>query len=101
MSKTLSVLVLGSGFAGEGHVDAFRRAGAEVVGMVSRTQEVVEAVAAKLGIPYAGTDWEQALRDCKPDIVSIATPGGAHYEAVMAALDVGCHVYCDKPMAES
>ena len=101
MSKALSVLVLGSGFAGEGHVDAFRRAGADVVGMVSRNKAVVEAVASKIGVPYAGTDWAQALADCKPDIVSIATPGGAHFEPVMAALEAGCHVYCDKPMAES
>ncbi len=101
MSKKLKVLVLGSGFAGEGHVEAFRHAGAEVVGMVSRNKDVVEAVAAKIGVPYAGTDWEQALIDCKPDIVSLATPGGAHFEPTMSALEAGCHVYCDKPMAES
>jgi len=101
VSEKLKVLVLGSGFAGEGHVDAFRRAGTEVVGMVSRTKDVVEEVAGKLCVLYAETDWDQALIDCKPDIVSIATPGGAHFEPIMSALEAGCHVYCDKPMAES
>ena len=27
------------------------------------------------GIPYASTDWEQALRDLHPDIIAVGTPG--------------------------
>ena len=95
----LRALVLGSGFAGQGHAQAFRDAGVEIVGMVSRTPEVVEQVAAKMDIPYAGTDWQQALTDLKPDIVAIGTPGGAHLEPIIAALGAGAHVYCDKPLA--
>ena len=97
----LKVLIAGTGFAGEGHADAFRAAGAEVVGIVGRTPKVVQDVAAKLGIPYAGTDWQEALTACRPDIVSIATPGGAHYEPIVQAIDFGCHVFCDKPMTAS
>jgi predicted dehydrogenase len=96
---TLTALVLGSGFAGHGHALALRAAGVEIVGMVSRTPAVVQQVAAQLGIPYAGTDWQQALTDLQPDIVAIGTPGGAHFEPIMAALAHGCHVYCDKPLA--
>ena len=101
MSKKLKVLVCGTGFAGQGHTDAFRYAGAEVVGMVGRTQSVVEEVTDKMGIPYAGTNWQQALIDCRPDIVSIGTPGGAHVEPIKQAIAQGCHVFCDKPMTES
>ncbi|MEO2166859.1 MAG: Gfo/Idh/MocA family oxidoreductase [Marinovum algicola] len=96
----LKVLISGTGFAGQGHADAFRGAGAEVVGIVGRTPHVVKEVAEKMGIPYAGTDWQQALDDCKPDIVSIATPGGAHYEPIKQAIAAGCHVFCDKPMTD-
>lgn len=95
----LKALIHGSGFAGQGHAQALRDAGVEVVGMVSRTREVVEKVAAKMDIPYAGTDWLQALADLQPDIVAIGTPGGAHFEPILAALAQGCHVYCDKPLA--
>ena len=101
MSKKLKVLVCGTGFAGQGHTKAFRDASADVVGMVGRTESVVRDVAEKLGIPYAGTDWEQALRDCEPDIVSIGTPGGAHVEPISQAVDYGCHVFCDKPLTAS
>ena len=77
MSGQLKGLVLGSGFAGQGHAEAMRSCGIEVVGMVSRTAEVVDRVASEMGIPYASTDWVAALDALKPDIVAIGTPGGA------------------------
>lgn len=97
----LKVLIAGTGFAGQGHADAFRAAGAEVVGMVGRTEHVVREVAAKMDIPHAGTDWQAALDSLKPDIVSIGTPGGAHYEPIKQAIAAGCHVFVDKPMTTS
>lgn len=101
MNTTLKVLVLGTGFAGQGHTDAFRAVGTEVVGIVGRTPSVVKEVANKKAIPYFGTNWSQALKDCQPDIVSIATPGGAHYEPIKQAIQYGCHVFCDKPLTDS
>ena len=98
MSKTIKVLVHGTGFAGQGHAEAFRSVGADIVGIVGRTESVVQRVAKDMNIPYAGLDWEQALQDCQPDVVSIATPGGAHYEPIMQAIAMGCHVFCDKPL---
>lgn len=99
MTDKPTVLVHGTGFAGQGHAEAFRYAGAEIVGMVGRTRSVVEQVAKEMNIAYAGLDWQQALLDCKPEIVSIATPGGAHYTAIKQALAQGCHVFSDKPLA--
>ena len=98
MTQAPRVLIHGTGFAGQGHAEAFRFAGAEVVGLVGRTESVTQQVAEDMKIPYRGLDWEKALKDCKPDIVSIATPGGAHYEAIKSAIDMGCHIFCDKPM---
>ena len=99
MSKALKILIHGTGFAGQGHAEAFRAFGAEVVGMVGRTPHVVKDVTTKMFIPYGGTDWAKALVDCQPDIVSIATPGGAHYSAIKEAIAHGTHIFCDKPMA--
>lgn len=101
MMQPLKVLIAGTGFAGKGHTAAFRAAGADVVGMVGRTDHVVRDVAADLAIPYQGTDWVAALDALKPDIVSIATPGGAHFEPIKQAIAAGCHVFCDKPMTAS
>lgn len=98
MGKKLKVLISGTGFAGQGHADAFRMAGAEIVGIVGRTPNVVEAIAKKKGIAYYGSDWENALNNCHPDIVAIGTPGGAHYESIKLAIEKGCHIFCDKPL---
>ena len=68
------------------------------MGIVGRTESVVNDVAEQMGIPYAGSDWQKALDHCKPDIVSIATPGGAHLEPIKQAIAMGCHVFCDKPL---
>ncbi|RCS69975.1 Gfo/Idh/MocA family protein [Vibrio casei] len=101
MTNRKKVLVFGTGFAGQGHTKAFRDAGAEVVGIVGRNPNVVKEVAKKLDIPYFGSDWAKALEQCQPDIVSIATPGGAHVEPITQAINAGCHVFCDKPLSES
>lgn len=101
MDRKLKVLISGTGFAGQGHADAFRAVGAEVVGIVGRTPSVVSKVAKKMGIPYSGTDWQQALKECQPDIVSIATPGGAHFEPIKQAIEFGCHVFSDKPLTDA
>ena len=97
----LRALVLGTGYAGRGHAEALRYVGVEVVGMVGRTPHVLAAAAAELDIRYHSTDWQQALTDLQPDIVAIGTPGGAHVEPILAALEHGCHVFCDKPLATS
>jgi predicted dehydrogenase len=101
MERKLKVLISGTGFAGQGHAEAFRAVGVEVVGMVGRTASVVSEVAKKMDIPYAGTNWQQAMVDCNPDIVSIATPGGAHYETIKQAIAFGCHVFSDKPLTDT
>lgn len=101
MAEPVKVLIFGTGFAGQGHAEAFRQAGATIVGMVGRTESVVQQVANDLSIPYSGTDWQSALVDCQPDVVSIATPGGAHYEPIKQAIDFGSHVFCDKPLTDS
>ncbi len=96
---SLTGLVLGTGFAGQGHTAALRSAGVEVVGMVGRTPEVLAQVATDLEIPHTSTDWGQALSDLSPDIVAIGTPGGAHVAPILEALAHGCHIFCDKPLA--
>ena len=45
MSKPLKVLVHGTGFAGQGHAEAFKDAGTEIIGIVGRTETIVQQVA--------------------------------------------------------
>lgn len=99
MSNELRALILGSGYAGEGHTLALQRAGVNVVAMASRTLDACQRMAAKLNIPSAGTDWRAMITEIKPDIVAVGTPGGVHLEMISAAVEANCHVLCDKPLA--
>jgi predicted dehydrogenase len=65
----------------------------------ARDAQTVEAVARQLGVPEASVDWRQTLEAVKPDIVAIATPASLRREVVEVAAELGCHLYCEKPLA--
>jgi predicted dehydrogenase len=96
---TLRAVVIGTGWAGEGHTLALRATGVEVVALCGRTPAPAEAMAARLEIPARRFDWQQALRDLQPELVAIATSAAPHYEMAVYAAELGCHVLCDKPLA--
>lgn len=58
-----------------------------------------EALAQQYAIPHVYTDYEQMFSEAQLDAVIVATPDDLHYPVVMAALDAGLHVACEKPMA--
>jgi predicted dehydrogenase len=95
----LRAVVVGAGFAGEGHTIAMRENGVAVEAICARTPSAVRATAERLGVPRASTDWPATLAEVRPEIVCVATPAGAHAEVVDAALRLGAHVFCDKPLA--
>jgi predicted dehydrogenase len=47
------------------------------------------------------TDYREMLAKQRPDIVTIATESGKHFEIAKTCLEAGCHVICEKPMALS
>lgn len=99
MPTPLRALIIGSGYAGEGHTLALRRAGVDVIAMAGRTESAVIATADRLEISDRGTNWQQMIAALRPDIVAVGTPGGAHLEQCLGAINAGCHVLCDKPLA--
>jgi predicted dehydrogenase len=96
---TLRAVVIGAGWAGEGHTNALRYCGVEVVAICARQANATQAVADRLSIPIASTDWRQTLETVKPDIVNLATPAALRGEVIEVATKLGCHVLSDKPLA--
>lgn len=97
----LRAVVIGAGWAGEGHTIGLRDAGVEVAALVGRTPEPARARAAQLGVPEVRLDWRAALEELRPEIVTIGTPGDTHREMAEHAAALGCHVVCEKPLATS
>ena len=46
------------------------------------------------------TDLRQLLAAEQLDAVTIATPDHLHVEPALAAIAAGCHVFCEKPLAD-
>lgn len=57
-----------------------------------------EAAAAKFGIAYPSTDYEDLLANGDVDAVTIASPIGLHYEQGRQALEAGKHIHFNKTM---
>jgi predicted dehydrogenase len=87
--------VVGTGFIGVVHVDALRRLGVEVTGVVGSSRE--RAAAKALAPAYES--YEALLGDERVDVVHLTTPNHLHYDQVKQALAAGKHVVCEKPLA--
>jgi predicted dehydrogenase len=87
--------VVGTGFIGAVHVEALRRLGVEVVGVVGSSPERARA---KTLAPVIDS-YEQLLADERVDVVHLTTPNHLHYPQVKEALEAGKHVVCEKPLA--
>ena len=95
----LRAAVVGTGFVGVVHVDALRRLGVDVLGVVGSTPERAAQKARAAGLPPAYESLDEALADERVDVVHLATPNHLHREQVLRALEAGKHVVCEKPLA--
>jgi predicted dehydrogenase len=100
MDRRLRVLVAGCGNMGASHARAYHRMPEfQVVGLVSRGEASRRALGAELGGPPDFSDFHEALRVTRPDVVSVNTYPETHGPFARAAIDAGCHVFCEKPLA--
>src|SRR5713226_7958073 len=55
----------------------------------------------KWKLPHVCGDARELIDKTKPDIVSVCTPPAFHLDHSMLALRTGCHVFCEKPLADN
>jgi predicted dehydrogenase len=90
--------VVGVGFIGMAHVEALRRIGVNLAGVVGSSPERAQAKSESATLPRVYDSVELLIADPTIDVVHIATPNYLHYEQVRACLDAGKHVVCEKPL---
>ena len=71
---------------------------AEVVAVGSRSLATAHTFAGRHGIPRAYGSWQELAADADIDVVYVATPHAAHYDAAMTCLSAGRAVLCEKPI---
>ncbi len=97
-----SVLVVGCGHMGTSHARAYQKMDEfEIVGVVSRGPETRGRLSQELGGVAQFDNFAGALVATRPDAVCIATYPDTHAEFCLQALDAGCHVFVEKPLAET
>ncbi len=95
----LRVGIIGLGM-GRNHIAGYRsHPQAEVVAIADLDAQRLQEIGDQHNIPQRYTSAEEMIQAEKLDIVSIATPNKFHAPLAVAALQTGCHVLCEKPMA--
>ncbi|HAJ37264.1 MAG TPA: oxidoreductase [Chloroflexi bacterium] len=97
------VALIGTGGIVASHLEAITAHSErlELVAAVDQNAARVESVCAQAGIPRAYTDAEAMLAAEHPDLVHILTPPATHFPLILAALDAGAWVWCEKPLCRS
>ena len=97
--SALQAAVIGVGFVGRAHIEALRRLGIPVLGVLGSSPERSEATRAALGLPRAYRSLEELCADDEVTVVHICTPNYLHFAEASAVLRSGKHVMCEKPLA--
>jgi len=95
----IGAAVVGTGFIGAVHVEALRRLGVQVHGVVGSSHDRAASRARDLGLPPAYDSFQVMLADPRVEVVHIASPNHMHHEHAKAALEAGKHAVCEKPLA--
>jgi predicted dehydrogenase len=98
-TREIGAGVVGIGFVGVAHVEALRRIGVEVVGVVSSSPERASERAEARGLGRVYDSVESLASDPDIDVIHIASPNHAHADQVRIVLESGKHVVCEKPLA--
>src|SRR5687768_12199598 len=107
--KTLNIGLIGYGFMGRTHSNAFLQAPRYfdlphrpvLKAVAARNADRVKAFAANWGYESYETDWRKLVERKDIDLVDIASPNDTHHEIALAAAKAGKMVMCEKPLGRS
>ena len=108
MSESLNVAMIGYGFMGKAHSNAYRKVSSffpelerrpVLKCLCARNEDKARAFADVWGYESVETDWRQAVERDDVDLVDIGSPNDTHAEIAIAAARAGKWVACEKPLA--
>ncbi len=107
--KTLNVGLIGYGFMGRAHSNAFRQAGrffdlpyeVNLKAVCARNADRVKSFADNWGYESIETDWRRLVERDDIDLIDIASPNDTHAEIAIAAAKAGKMIMCEKPLGRN
>jgi myo-inositol 2-dehydrogenase/D-chiro-inositol 1-dehydrogenase len=108
-AKKLNVGLVGCGFMGRTHSNAFRQVNRffqpewqpVLKAVCARDGEKANAFAAQWGYESVETDWRKLVARPDIDLIDIASPNDTHAEIAIAAAGAGKMVLCEKPLGRN
>jgi predicted dehydrogenase len=105
--KPLNVAMIGYGFMGKAHSNAYAQANhffdleyqPVLKALCARNKDKAKAFADNWGYESIETDWREVLKRDDIDAVDICTPNNLHAEIAIAAAEAGKMILCEKPLA--
>src|SRR5260221_3687151 len=101
MANSLNIGLIGSGFMGQAHADAYPRAGIVyrdlpgtpvLYAIADQNDALAEQARSRLGFAEGYGDWRQVIEDAELDVRDIATPDHFDVEPALSALQAGVAV---------
>jgi predicted dehydrogenase len=107
MSKPLNIGMIGYGFMGRAHSNAYRQVGQfferqykpVLKACCARKEDKIKAFAENWGYESYETDWRKLIARKDIDVIDIGSPNNTHKEIVLAAAKAGKMILCEKPLA--
>ena len=107
MSKPLRVGMIGYGFMGKAHSNAYVKVPyffdlkhrPVLAALCARNKEKAEAFAKNWGYESIETDWRKLIERKDIDLIDIGSPNNTHKEIAIAAAKAGKMIVCEKPLA--
>lgn len=105
--KQLNVGLIGYGFMGRTHSNAFRKVNnffdleyqPVLKAICARDEKKARAFASKWGYESVESDWRRLIERDDIDVIDIASPNNTHAEIAMAAAKAGKMIMCEKPLS--
>ncbi len=101
-SQPLRAGLVGAGYISEFHASALQHLrGVDIAGICDVNLSRAQAIAARFGIPGAYTSLKEMAAATHLDVVHVLTPPAHHTAVTLEALELGLHVFVEKPLAEN
>src|SRR5438876_7822580 len=107
MPKQLNIGLVGYGFMGRAHSNAYHRVNQlfdvayqpALKALAARSRDQAEAFARRWGWQRVESDWRKLVEAADIDAIDICSPNNTHHEIALAAAAAGKMVLCEKPLA--
>jgi predicted dehydrogenase len=107
MTKPLNIGLIGYGFMGRAHSNAYRKVGhffdlpyrLNLKAVCARSADKAKAFADQWGYESVETDWRKLIDRKDIDLIDICTPNNTHAEIAIAAAQAGKMILCEKPLS--